>query len=432
MVKKKEELKPDNKKSVTKKNEKSKTTLKKRIIKKKNIAETDQNYFSVVEVIVLIIATAIVSLVTGSIVTYNLNKNKINESDKYLKKFIKNYNYVLDNYYKKINKNELINGAIKGMVSTLGDEYSYVIENDESENFNIQLEGEYKGVGIEIVNISDKIVVYGVFEDSPADKAGLKVGDIITKIDDVECKGMSTSDLSQYIRKGDKNSFKLTIIRDNEEKNIILNKELVVIKAVKSKIYNRNGKKVGYISINIFSNKAVGQFNNELNKLEKEKIDALVIDVRNNSGGHLTTATKLISLFLDSSHVIYQTNTKGKIKKYYSSGTSTKKYPVVVLQNHLSASASEMLSAALKEEYNATIVGETSYGKGSVQELLNVDSNVEYKITTKLWLSPKGNSINGIGVKADVEVSMNQEYSDNPTEEKDNQLQEALDIASKK
>ena len=395
--------------------------------------KNNENYFSTTEVIVLIIMTVIVSLIIGSLVTYNLNKEQSYNNDKYLKKFVKNYKYVLDNYYKDVNKEELINGAIKGMVNTLDDGYSYVIEENESDNFNIQLEGEYKGIGVEIINLEDgRVSVYNVFEDSPADKAGLKKDDIIKKVDDMECTGVSTKDVSNYIRKNEKDEFKIIIERDEEEKELNLKKESVVIKSVTSKVFNKNGKKIGYIQMSLFSNVAVKQFENELKDLEKENIDSLIIDVRDNSGGHLTTATKIISLFLNSDHIMYQTNTRGKIKKYYSTGNKTKKYPIVILQNHNSASASEMLSAALKEEYKATVVGETSYGKGTVQELSNLDDKTEYKITTKTWLTPKGNSINGKGVKPDVKIPLNEEYRNNPIEEKDNQLQEALDVASKK
>ena len=135
---------------------------------------------------------------------------------------------------------------------------------------------------------------------------------------------------------------------------------------------------------------------------------------------------------MDSKHVIYQTETKGIVKKYYSNGDVTKKYPIVILQNGNSASASEMLSAALKEEYGAITVGETSYGKGTVQELLDLDDDVEYKITTKKWLTPKGNWINKKGVSVDVEVSLSEEYIENPSEDNDNQLIKALEEIVKK
>ena len=418
------------------KNVKKKVTKKDTKSSKKNVKEkivNSDNYFSTLEVVILLFTSVIVSLVIGSVVTYNINKDKNTYSDKYIKEFMKNYKYINDNYYKKVDKEKLIKGAIEGMIGTLDDGYSYVIGEEETDNFNIRLDGEYKGIGVEIVNLEDgKVAVYSVFEDSPADKAGLKAGDIIKKVDEIDCNNASTTDVSKYIRGTAKDKFKITIVRDGEEKELTINKENVVIKAVKSKTFKKNGKKIGYISMSIFSNNAINQFENELSSLEKDNIDSLIIDVRGNSGGHLTTATRIISLFLDSNHIMYQTNTRGKIEKFYSNGTKTKKYPIVVLQNHESASASEILSAALQEEYNAIVVGEDSFGKGTVQELTTLDNNTEFKITTKLWLTPKGKSINGKGVKPDVNISLNEEYIKNPIEEKDNQLQEAIDILSKK
>lgn len=157
----------------------------------------------------------------------------------------------------------------------------------------------------------------------------------------------------------------------------------------------------------------------------------MVIDVRDNSGGHLTTAVSILSLLLDKTHVIYQTQTKETTEKFYSTGKETKSYPIVVLQNAQSASASELLSIALQEEYGATVIGEVSYGKGTVQELVNADS-AEYKFTTKKWLSPKGNWIQKKGVIPDIVVTLDQNYIDNPSEKNDNQLQTAIDYLSSK
>ena len=196
-------------------------------------------------------------------------------------------------------------------------------------------------------------------------------------------------------------------------------------------MFERNNKKIGYIYVSLFSKVSTSQFKEELEKLENENIDSLIIDVRDNSGGQLKTATSLISLFLSSKHVIYQTDTKGVIRKFYSSGKKDKDYKIVVLQNHNSASASEMLSAALKEEYGATVVGENSYGKGTVQELLEINDDVEYKITTKKWLTPRGNWINEKGVEPDVKVSLYDSYYNNPSDDTDNQLQTALEEAAK-
>lgn len=396
-------------------------------IKNSNKTEENKNSFTTLEVISLIVISVIVSLTISGLITYNLCKSKMYNNDKDLRNFIKNYNYIIDNYYDDVDKKELLNSALKGMLDSLEDDYSYLIDEDSSDNFNIQLEGEYEGIGIEVISLTTgEVMIYKVFDESPADKAGLKMGDVIKEIDGNDFSKSTPSEISNYIRKNKKDDFKIKIERENEEKNLEIKKENVTIKAVTSKIFERDDKKIGYIYIEIFSNVAYKQFKEQLNKLEKDGIDSLIIDVRDNTGGHLMTATNIISLFLDSNHIIYQTETKENIKKYYSNGNITKKYPIVVLQNKNSASASEMLSAALKEEYGATIIGELSYGKGTVQELLNLNDGLEYKITTKKWLTPKGNWINKKGVSVNIEVTLNDEYQKNPSDETDNQLQTAL------
>ena len=415
--------------SETKKNKVTKIKTK----KNKKIFNTSKNSFSTLEVVILIFISVVVSLVIGFVVTSKFNKGNLYEKDKNIKKFIKNYNYIIDNYYEDVDKKQLINNAIKGMLDSLDDDYSYLIGEDDSDTFDIQLEGEYQGIGIEIIGYTNgEIVVHNVFEDSPAKEAGLEKNDIIKKIDEIDCTNKNVTEISKYIREGNKKEFIFEIERDSETKKISVTRNKVTIKSVNSKIIEKDGKKVGYIRIGIFSNIAYKQFKNELGKLEENKIDSLIIDVRDNTGGHLSTAVNIISLFLDSKHVIYQTETKGIVKKYYSNGDVTKKYPIVILQNGNSASASEMLSAALKEEYGAITVGETSYGKGTVQELLDLDDDVEYKITTKKWLTPKGNWINKKGVSVDVEVSLSEEYIENPSEDNDNQLIKALEEIVKK
>ena len=240
--------------------------------------------------------------------------------------------------------------------------------------------------------------------------------------------GKNSTDISDYIKKSEKDNFDMVVERDGEEIEVNLKREKVVINSVTSKIIEKDDKKIGYIYMSIFSATSAKQFKTKLEELEKEEIDSLIIDVRYNNGGHLTTATSILSLFLDKTNIIYQTEKDGKIEKFYSSGTETKKYPIVVLQNEISASASEMLSATLKEQYGAKIVGKNSYGKGTVQELITLSDGTEYKFTTKKWLTPKGNWIHEKGVEVDYEVELDQNYFANPKDELDTQLNKALEI----
>lgn len=387
-----------------------------------------KNTFHTSEVIFLIVITCIVSLLMGSVISSNFTpKTQTNYDDGLIAKLIKHYEDIKNNYYEEVDDEILLNGAIEGMINALDDPYSSFIDESDSENFNISLEGSYSGIGIEIINNDDNnIQIVGIISNSPAEKAGLQVNDIIVSIDSNPMMGMDKSELTNYVKQNNLKQFTLTILRGEEELSITVNKTTVEIPSVSAKVFEQNGKKVGYIYLSIFSNTTHTQFQKELNTLEEKGIDSLIIDVRENSGGHLTTAVAIVSQFMDQTKVIYQTELKGKATKYYSEGKEIKKYPIVVLQNRNSASASELLSGALKESYGATIIGTTSYGKGTVQSLVKLENGGEYKFTTKKWLTPNGNWIHKIGITPDIEVELDNTYYENPIEENDNQLQEAI------
>ena len=398
-------------------------------ILKDKFTKFNKNDFHTTEVIFLLVLTAIISLIVGYLLNYK-KEEKITDTN--LNKIIDNYNYIVDNYYEDVDKAELAKGAVKGMLSSLGDEYSELLEQDDNRSFYINLEGTYDGIGIEIYNDeNNNIVVLGIIENSPAEKAGLQIGDIIKQIDDKSLENTNIKELTNYVQENKNDTYNLIVVRNGEEMNITIERQTITIKSVSSKVIERDNKKIGYIYISVFANATGSQFKKALQELENQNIDSLIIDVRNNTGGHLTTAVSILSNLLDSKKVIYQIEKNKKTTKYYSSGTVTKTYPIVVLQNGNSASASELLSSALKESYGATIVGEKSYGKGTVQELVDLGSDDNYKFTTKKWLTPNGNSINKEGVKPDIEVTLSEEYSANPSDDNDNQLQEAINYLLK-
>lgn len=388
--------------------------------------------FNSKEVIFLLIITCLISLAIGNAI--NIDKKNLEQPiDENLTEFEQNYQYIIDNYYEEVDKAKLIKGAIEGMVNSLGDDYSIAITDDMSNNFNIKLTGSYSGLGIEIVNDqSYNIYISDVIEGSPAEKAGLKVLDKIIRIDEIEFTGKKTTELTNYIKESNKEKYIIKVERDNKEETFELTRETIEIKSVYSEIKNIDNQKIGYVYISIFASNTSTQFKNAIEELEKEGINSLIIDVRSNTGGHLTSVVDMLSCLLDSSKIIYQIENKGEVTKYYSKGNTTKTYPIVVLQNNGSASASELLSAALKEEYGATIIGENSYGKGTVQELISLQDGIQYKITTKKWLTPKGNWINGTGVSVDIEEKLSEEYRQNPTDENDNQLQKAIEYLKQK
>ena len=384
--------------------------------------------FKTKEVVCLLLVTASIGLVMGGLVTYNISLKGARVDDE-LQEFIENYDYVVDNYYGDVDKTKLIDSAIAGMLNSLDNNSAYVGGSDS--NFSIFLEGNYEGAGIQVtINDDNDIVIYSVFDGTSASKAGLKSGDIIVKINDKDTTGMSLEDFSKIVKEQE-GYFTITYKRDGAEHKAKLKTSKVELKSVSSKMMERDNKKIGYIRLTIFASNSDEQFKKALDELEDKGIDGLVIDLRGNSGGHLVTAENIISMFLDSTHPIYQIKSKDGQKKYYSNGKETKKYKIAVLIDSSSASASEVVTSALKEQYGATVVGENSYGKGTVQELQTLPDGEQYKLTTKSWLTSSGKVIDKKGIEPDYAITLNNEYFEDPTDENDNQLQKALEVIFK-
>lgn len=389
--------------------------------------------FKISEVTTLIIITLVIGFILGlSIFKVFSETKEEKQKDKELIKFIENYNYIVENYYGELDKNKLIDSAISGMLESIEDPYTTYINESTSNTFSTALEGSFEGIGVEIINDSDNnVVVYSVIDNSPAQKAGIKPLDILKSINGKSLEGVDTKEFVSLVKNSDKPEIEIELKRENEIIKVNLKREIVTIKSTKSTLFEKNNKKIGYIYISIFANNTYNQFKKELEELEKEGIDGLIIDVRSNTGGHLTAVENILSLFLDKSHVIYQTEDKKSTIKTYSKGEETKQYKIVVLTNENSASASEILAASLSEEYGATLVGKKTYGKGTVQELKTLPDGEQYKFTTKKWLTPKGNWINEKGIEVDIEVEFNKDYYENPTYDNDNQLQSAINAIIK-
>jgi C-terminal peptidase (prc) len=394
--------------------------------------------FKVQEVVILVLITCIFSFFAG--VSFTRIENKKSDIDSEtkmsdeLKSFVKNYQYIIDNYYEELDEDELLGVALESMMELLEDPYSIYMNESDYNNLNITLEGSYKGLGISIYKnkADEEVIVSSVFKDSPAEKAGVKAGDIIVSANNIKTSTLTPTEFSQMILNSSEEEFVLVIKRDSKEKTLKVNKSGVVIQSVNSKVYNKNNKKVGYIYISIFANNTYVQFKKALEELEKQKIDSLIIDVRSNTGGHLTAVSKMISLFIDSKEIAYQLEQGDEKQVIYSTGDKTKEYPIVFLADRYSASASEVFIISLKDNLSAKLIGEKTYGKGTVQELVTLSSGDQYKITTKKWLSPKGTWINDTkGIEPDIQLTLSDKYYTNPSDENDNQLQRAIEELSK-
>lgn len=412
-----------------KKEEKSELEIREVIVERK----TGFNY---AEVIVIMIITLVLGAVIGSFVTYVADDKPtteiVNKVPEELSEFVKTYNNIISNYYEEVDHEKLLESGINGMLEYLDDDYSVYMDEEESKSFNEQVEGKYTGIGVEIIQEANgDVYISRVFDNSPALRAGLQVGDVFVKVDNDDVKGKNASDISSLIKKSDKKEIEIVVRRGKEEKKFTLTLKEVEIESVNSKVFEKNGKKIGYLELTIFASNTYTQFERKLMELEGKNIDSLVIDVRDNSGGYLSTVTDIASIFMNKSKIIYQLDTKGVIEQVYSKSNASRDYDIAVLINHNSASASEILAAALQESYGATIVGTNSFGKGTVQKAYQLESGATVKYTIQKWLTPNGNWINEKGVTPDVEVAMDGNYYENPSDDTDNQLQKALEEISK-
>ncbi len=384
-----------------------------------------KNKFNLMEVVCLMIITSIFGMFVGGILMYR--KGALNVGiKKELNEFVETYTEILNDYYKDVSEEGLLEAGINGMVNFLGDPYSVYMDEEASTAFLEKVMGEYVGIGTEIADYGDgKIEFQNVNQDGPAYKAGIRDKDLLKKVDDKDIKDMSLTDISNIVKGKEGTTVKITVLRDEKEMSFKVKRENIDIQSVTKELIEYNDKKIGYLVMDIFAANTSKQFETALKELEKEKIDSLIIDVRSNSGGYLTAANEIISMFTKKGDVIYELKTKEKIEKILDKTETKREYPVAILVNGGSASASEVTTAALKESYGAIVVGTTTYGKGKVQKTQELSSGASIKYTFQEWLTPKGNSIDGEGIKPDYEV----EFKASDTENKyDSQLQKALDV----
>lgn len=370
---------------------------------------------------------SIFSMILGSVVTYFCSNNTfIEKRDSKFDMLYKTYDIIKNEYYKDVKDEVLVEGAINGMMSSLDDPHSVYFNKEAKEEFDTELAGSYYGIGAEITSTNDgKAVIKKVFDKSPAKTAGLKANDVFVSIDGESVEGKSISDIANTLRSDKKEKSTIVVNRDGKELSFEVTKANVTLFSVSSEMLENN---IGYISVNIFGQNTYNEFTKALNDLEKNNMKSLIIDLRGNNGGYLTTVTNMLSVFLDKDKVIYQMQTKTGKKKYYSLKNGSKSYKVVILIDNESASASEIMASAMSEQYGATLVGEKSYGKGTVQITKDLKNGGMIKYTIQNWLTSKGKSIEKNGIKPDYEVKLSEEYANNPTIDNDNQLQKAIEL----
>lgn len=406
------------------------------VLDKKEEKEQVKSSFNLTEVIVIMIITALFGAFVGGVVVYLRDDNtcpKCASIRRDLDELVSTYDKITSEYYEDLNKTALIEAGIKGMIDFLGDPYSRYMSIDESTNFNEELDGRFVGMGAMItVNEEGQIYISSLFENSPAIKAGIKVNDVIVKVGDKSTEGMTVTQVSTMIKNGEAGTkVKVIVLRDGKETEVEITRGEVEIASVHGEVIEQNNKKVGLITIDRFAANTYVQFERVYSELSTKGVNSILIDVRYNSGGHLSVVENIAAMFLDKGSVVYQLNTKGTVSKITTKAEKKIDLPVAMLVNGGSASASEILAAALKENLNIEIIGTNTYGKGTVQKLVTLESGATVKYTIQKWLTPKGNEIDKVGVKPTVEVEEDTKYRENPTRENDSQLKKALDTLTK-
>lgn len=387
--------------------------------------------FNFSEVIIIMIIAIMFGFLLGNIVNFVVFSDN-SSSDKELDELVTTYDNIINNYYEDVDKEELIDAGIHGMINYLDDPYATYFSGEASEDFNQELAGNYEGIGVEVMLNNGIVSVSRVFDNSPASKAGVKVGDVVIKVNDTDITGKSLTEVVSMISgENSGNKSKLTVTRNGEELSFELAKGTIEVPVVNSQIYENNGKKIGYIKIDLFSSKVYKQFNSALKNLEKNNIQGLVIDVRDNPGGYLSEVKNILCLFLDKKQVLYQLQTKNKTEKIYGTKKSIESdYPVSVIINDDSASAAEILASAFKESYGSRIVGINSYGKGTVQSASDLNSGDTIKYTVQKWLTPDGNWVNDKGVVPTDRVENVLQEGEILTFDNDVMLQTAINVVS--
>lgn len=427
-----------------KKDKKPKSNLLKRKQKEKQeqIPESDvevrevivekKTGFNTIEVVLIAILALAFGGVVGVVLAYTAKPLSIitnTDSPSDIQEVEKIYDNLLSKYYGEIDKQTLSDAAIKGMIEALNDPYSTYIDAENTDDFDEQIYGYYVGVGTEItLNDENQFEVTNIFENTPATDANIELHDIVVKVNNEDVSGKTVSDIGKLIQGEIGTDVTLTLRRGEAEFDVTITRDRIDLISVTSQIFEKDDKRIGYIKVTNFASNTFNQFQTALNELEENDIESLIIDVRDNLGGQLEVATQIASLFLTKDKVVYQLNTNGIIQPIYSTGPGSFQKPITVLINGATASASEVLAIALQESADATVIGTTSYGKGTIQESYKLSTGATIKFTVQEWLSPNGNTVNEVGVKPDIEVSETENSGETDTLETDTVLQTAITI----
>ena len=353
--------------------------------------------------------------ISGRTARGNFASGEISERD--VEDKLDQINGLIERYYlyeDEIDEDALIDGIYSGYASALGDPYTEYYDREETQAATMSMNVD-----------SGEITIVNVYKDSPADRAGIREGDVLYQVDDKETAGVDLDTVVSWI-KGEKGTdVTLHILRDGGEIETTATRDIIEVRTVE---YEMKDGQTGYIAVSEFDNVTYDQFKEALEDLEAQGMQGLVIDLRNNPGGNLSTVTDMLKLLLPEGTIVSTKDKYGNTDEITCDGTHEFTKPLAVLVNQYSASASEIFSGAIQDYGIGQIVGMTTYGKGVVQQLMDLGDGTYLKVTIAEYYTPSGRSINGTGVEPDVEV----EYEYNAEHpEADNQLEKALEVVEK-
>ena len=370
-------------------------------------------------IIVLVICSLVIGATGGYVgsdifLKWNLPKEEVKkegtastEIEVDLTKVGQAYELIRKYYIEQVDDEVLVSGAVQGMVETLKDPYSVYMNPETAKQFTQSLDSSFEGIGTEIGVEGDKVIIVSPYKDSPAEKVGLKPRDEIISVDGVNVQGMNVQEVSVKIRGKKGTKVRLEIKRTGLSNHLVfdIKRDQIPLETVFSSVKQEGGKQIGYMEITSFSEKTAADFSKQLKVLEKKDIDGLIIDVRGNPGGLLVSVQDILNELVTDEKPYLRTETRaGEQTEFFTKLKQKKPYNIVVLINKGSASASEILAAALQEAGQYSLIGETSFGKGTVQQAIQMEDASTLKLTLSKWLTPDGNWIHQKGIVPNIAI----------------------------
>lgn len=363
---------------------------------------------------------------SGNVSGAAIDWNKVTDKEEEI------YNTIDDYYLNGIDNDKMKDGIYKGMVDSLGDPYTVYYNSEEYKQFTSSSSGTYSGIGVAVSQnvTTGAITIVKTFKKGSGEKEGMKPGDVIYKVEGKKIEGLELSKVVSMI-KGEEGTFvKVTVLRDGKEIEFNLERKKLEVDTVNYRMEDRSGKKIGYISVSEFDEVTASQFKNAISELNKEGMEGLVIDLRDNPGGLLDVTCEMLDRMIKKGLLVYTVDKNGKRVDEDATDSDSFDKPVAILVNGNSASASEVFSGAMKDYKAATLVGTRTFGKGIVQSIVPFGDGTAMKVTVSKYYTPNGVNIHGTGIEPDVVVELSKDATKNGKYDRkyDNQLDKAIDV----